>query len=127
MKVRRLLVVPLAALCLASDCHWRLTINGPEGRSTLVIRTVTTGASLDHDGYTLRLTRGDDQELGTRILRANDEQAMQLTGVAGAHTATLSGLAAHCDVRGENPRIVELVAGSTAETTFQIDCRQTTP
>ncbi|UCF19953.1 MAG: hypothetical protein JSU87_00645 [Gemmatimonadota bacterium] len=127
MNVRRLLIVPLAALCLASDCHWQLSINDPEGVSTLVIRTVTTGTALDADGYTLRLTRGDDQELGIRLMRANDEQALQLSGVTGAHTVTLSDLSAHCAVRGENPRIVELVAGSTTEATFQIDCRLTPP
>ena len=127
MNVRRLLIVPLATLCLASDCHWQLSINNPEGRSTLVIRTVTTGAGPDPDGYALSLTRGVDEELGTRFMRANDEQVMELNGVAGAHSVTLSGLADNCAVRGENPCIVELVAGSTTEVAFLIDCRLEAP
>ena len=38
---------------------------------------------------------------------------------AGAHQVALGGIAANCQVQGENPRSVTVAAGATAPTVFE--------
>jgi TolB protein len=45
----------------------------------------------------------------------------------GAHSVLLSELSPECTVAGENPRTLNVTAGSTSETTFSISCTPLTP
>jgi hypothetical protein len=78
-----------------------------------------TGSGSDPDGFTLLL---DGSEHGSVVSGV----AATLSALApGTHTVGLSGLAANCQVSGDNPRGVNVVAGQTAQVPFAVSC--TTP
>jgi hypothetical protein len=83
---------------------------------TLEIKTATSGAPADPDGYLLQLD-GD----GTRAVPI---QAATLIGdlAPGEHAVELSGVAANCVVDGERRRTVSVAAGATARVPFQVVC-----
>jgi hypothetical protein len=116
------LAVVLLFASLASDCRWHLRINNPvDGRSTLVITTVTTGASLDRDGYEVAVRQGGEQAVVPRRLQSNDSQSM-LLDAEGTYVVTLAGLAENCAVVGANPRDIQVEREATVETKFQVAC-----
>jgi hypothetical protein len=83
---------------------------------TIAVTTVTTGGGTDPDGYSLLL---DGIDRGPIAVNASNN----LTGLPdGAHTIGLSGLAANCQVSGENPRAVTVPAGGTVAAAFAIAC-----
>jgi len=117
----------LFATTLASDCRWHLSVNNPvTGRSTLIITTVTTGSSLDTDGYSIAVHQGDQEAVVPRHFQANDSQSLQLDPDA-VYIVTLAGLAANCGVVGTNPRNIQLTQESTVETQFQVACLRSGP
>ncbi len=78
--------------------------------------TVTTGGGTDPDGYSLLL---DGIDRGPIAVNASNN----LAGLpAGSHTIGLTGLAANCQVSGENPRAVTVPAGGTVTVAFAIAC-----
>jgi hypothetical protein len=132
VRTRQLIhwVVLATALFLsttASNCRWRLSINSPvTGSSTLIITTVTTGSSIDVDGYTLGVRSGDQDATVPRTIRANDSQSLQLDPDA-VYVVTLGGLATNCGVVGANPRNIQLARDATVQTEFQVACLRTGP
>ena len=88
---------------------------------TLQVVTNTTGTGLDPDGYTLTV---DDVESGA-IGSAAQRTIAELE--AGAHQIALSDVSANCEVQGQNPRAVSVVAGETANETFAVVCAQPPP
>jgi hypothetical protein len=107
---------------LASDCRWHLSVNNPvTGRSTLIITTVTTGSSIDTDGYSIAVLQGDQEAAIPRHFQANDTQSLQLDPDA-VYIVTLGGLAVNCGVVGTNPRNIQLTQDATVETQFQVAC-----
>lgn len=77
----------------------------------------TSGPLQDPDGYTVDLD-------GVETRNADPDDTVTFTGVAeGAHTVTLSGIASNCDVDDENPVVVNVTAGETADVEFDVDCR----
>lgn len=90
---------------------------GPAGATTGTIRvtTSTTGTNLDADGYSVTFT-SLSETLGT------NGSVMFTTVVPGLQSVELSGVSLNCFVAGTNPRIVNVVAGQTAELAFQISC-----
>jgi len=112
---------------LASDCHWRLSVNNPvTGRSTLIITTVTTGSSIDTDGYSIAVRQDDQEAVVPRHFQANDSQSLQLDPEP-VYVVTLGGLAANCGVVGANPRNIQLAQEATVETRFQVACLRSGP
>jgi hypothetical protein len=87
----------------------------------LQVVTNTTGTELDPDGYTLTV---DDVESGA-IGPAAQRTIAELE--PGAHQIALSGVSANCEVQGQNPRAVSVVAGETANETFAVVCAQPPP
>ena len=87
----------------------------------LQVATNTSGAVPDQDGYTLSV---DDVESGA-IGPAAQRTIADLE--SGAHRIALSGVSANCEVQGQNPRAVSVVAGQTASETFAIVCTQPPP
>jgi len=80
------------------------------------IATTTTGPGTDPDGFALLFDGGDGGLIGVSA-------TTNLTGVAaGSHTIGLTGLAANCQVSGENPRTLTVPAGGTAQVAFQVTC-----
>jgi hypothetical protein len=82
----------------------------------LAVTTVTTGGSLDADGYTLAVDGGGGQAIGI-----NETQTLRGLA-AGDHTVALSGVAANCSLTGDNPRTVTVTAGATDTSTFAVTC-----
>ena len=81
----------------------------------------TSGPSPDEDGYTVTL---DGVEGGT--LSATGE--LVLDGLApGDHVIGLSGIAANCQLQGENLRIIGVTAGVRGDLPFTIACVAPSP
>jgi hypothetical protein len=92
----------------------------PPPPGTLHVTTTTTGAEPDPDGYTLALDGGTAQPIGT-------EADLSIPNLSpGAHPVVLGGIAGNCAVTGDNPRMVTIVSGATAETSFAVTCAATT-
>src|SRR5919202_1318716 len=75
------------------------------GMGSLQLATTTTGSPLDPDGYLVSLDGGEPQAIGLNATLVVDPIA------AGTHTVLLSDLIPECEVTGENPRTVSVVAG----------------
>jgi hypothetical protein len=82
---------------------------------SLTVSATTTGSALDPDGYTVAVDGGPAQALGIN-------GSVTFTNLnAGSHTVTLSGIAANCST-SSNPQTVSVVGGTTAQTTFAVNC-----
>jgi hypothetical protein len=82
----------------------------------LDIVVITTGSSLDPDGYVLALD-GKDR------LRLDVNGAVTFDALTpGSHLVGLSDIAANCQIQGDNPRPVVVAGGTTRNTTLRIGC-----
>ncbi|HEU4680706.1 MAG TPA: hypothetical protein VFS51_03105, partial [Gemmatimonadales bacterium] len=82
----------------------------------LSIRTSTSGAEIDPDGY-------DVQVDGLAVQRIGAEATVTVDRLPdGEHTVTLSGVAPNCAVEGENPKAVTVTSGATATVAFTVTC-----
>ncbi|HEV2750025.1 MAG TPA: Ig-like domain-containing protein [Gemmatimonadales bacterium] len=114
----------VAAVTLAA-----LACKGTESPPTtgrIQVTTATTGADLDPDGYAITLQ--GDTATGTS---GNTMRQVAVQGTVtfsdlkpGGYSLALGGAAANCPVGGQNPRVVTVTAGGTAQVTFQIGCVQ---
>jgi hypothetical protein len=87
--------------------------------ANLVITTISTGADIDADGYTVTVDNTTSQNIG-----ANG--AATFTNLAvGDHGVALSGLADNCSVDGTDPRTVN-VSSDGGSTTFDVVCNSLT-
>lgn len=82
----------------------------------LEVTTVTSGPEPDPDGYTIAIDDGPALALGANATFHGEDLA------AGEHSVGLAGVAANCALEGENPRLIEVVAGQTASLTLAISC-----
>lgn len=86
---------------------------------SLSVNASTSGSEIDPNGYAVSVDGGPVQALSV-----ND--GTTFTGLApGAHQVELSGVSANCAVSGANPRSVDVTAGATASTTFNVTCSST--
>lgn len=76
----------------------------------------TTGPDQDSDGYLLSL-----DGMAGRVTQVTDTLFFNDVN-EGMHDLTLSDIAANCSVSGNNPRTVDVVAGDTAMTSFDVTC-----
>lgn len=120
-------VLFIVAACLGSYCQWQLSINNPSGRSTLVIRTVTTGTEIDRDGYTVIVIGLGLSEPDSRRFLPNGAETYHFDGADGAGLAEVKDVAENCSIAGRNPRPVDIMPGGRSETTFEIACLATLP
>ncbi|HEX2249073.1 MAG TPA: hypothetical protein VHH32_01915 [Gemmatimonadales bacterium] len=80
------------------------------------VATVTTGGGSDPDGFLLTLDGAERGQIGTSA-------TLSVAGVSpGLHSLGLSGLAGNCQVAGENPREITVVAGQTLQVPFSVTC-----
>ncbi len=97
------------------DFELTCTTPGPSS-GTIEVVTATTGGGTDPDGFSLLL---DGVDRGPIAVTASSS----LGGLdPGSHTVGLTGLAANCQVSGENPRIVTVTGGSTVQAAFAVTC-----
>lgn len=80
----------------------------------IVVRTATSGAAADADGYILKV----DGDVGPHI-GVGDTLSLGLP--TGDHTVELTDMESQCAVDGDNPRIVTVLDGRT-ETSFAVIC-----
>lgn len=113
----------LYGFILASTALWLACgDDDPSGPSDGSIRVTvsSTGAPLDPDGYSASVNDGTPVAVaptGSVVIGDLDP---------GEHSVLLEGLAANCEVDGDNPQTVIVEAGETAEVTFQVTCASTT-
>jgi Tol biopolymer transport system component len=122
MRYRAALLTSVLALMMGLFGCGGGSGGGPTGptEGTLEVITSTTGSDLDPDGYSLTVDQDAAQPLGSN--GADTVAAL----AAGNHAVTLAGVASNCVLGGENPRTVDVAAGSMASLRFEIACSQTT-
>jgi Tol biopolymer transport system component len=110
----------------ASDGPLEVTVNqksttGPDfdviTDGTLVVHTNTTGSDKDDDRYDLSI----DGDAPSSV--ANTGIATFPDVEQGSHRLELSGIAENCSVDSDNPRTVNITAGDSTETTFDVSCK----
>jgi Tol biopolymer transport system component len=92
----------------------------PPTTGTIQVAASTTGDELDADGYTVTVDGGAGQALAINGSVTFTNQS------TGNHEVELSGVAANCTITGDNPRTVDVTAGNTTSTTFDVTCSATT-
>jgi hypothetical protein len=119
----------LAANCTATDGNSRSVTVSAGGTANLTftitcagtsgsikVTTVTTGTSLDADGYSLALDTNAPQRISVNT-------SITLPNVAaGNHSVGLTGVASNCTVAEANPRPVGVTADAQASVTFTVTC-----
>ncbi len=88
---------------------------------TLTVTTTTTGSNLDLDGYTFTVTGAG--QTATRAIATNGTSTF--SGIpTGSYQVQLtpSSVAANCTVTSANPQTVNVPAGGTATTNFDVTC-----
>ena len=110
----------------ASDGPIEVTVKqksttGPEfdviTEGTIKITTSTTGSDKDSDGFTVSVDGSSGKSIGinSEILFSDIQQ--------GNHDVELSDIAENCAVTNSNPKSLEVTAGDTVSTNFEIDCQ----
>jgi hypothetical protein len=106
-----LLAVLTAAAC-SSDS---LTTPGA-ATGALQVSSTTSGPSPDADGYTVTVDGAEHGALGA-------SGAVNVEGLpVGDHVVGVSGVAANCQVQGDNPRTVTIASGTPASVAFTVTC-----
>jgi probable HAF family extracellular repeat protein len=83
---------------------------------SIEVTSSTSGPSPDPDGYIITLDGTDRDPLAV-------SGAASLGGLApGSHTVGLSGIAANCQVQGENSRTITVTAGAGTTAAFTVVC-----
>src|SRR5882724_7319568 len=89
------------------------------GLGAIVVSTVTTGSSIDPDGYTVTVDNGPSQHIAPTGV-------VTFAGLTiGNHTVTLSGVAANCSVNSTVTVNVPLLG--SVSTTFTVTCAAPPP
>jgi hypothetical protein len=123
----------LAQNCAAGDNPRTVTINAGATPTadfavtcgattgTIAVLISTTGSGTDPDGFSLTLDGTDRGPVGLNA-------TISLTGMApGSHLLGLSGIAANCQLSGDNPRSVAVTAGQNVEVPFAVVCAPPAP
>jgi hypothetical protein len=123
----------LAANCTAAENPRSFTVQGgitttvdfaiacAPSSGTIEVTTATSGSGSDPDGFTLLLDGTDEGTVGVT-------GSASLPGIpSGDHMLGLAGLAANCQVAGDNPRSVTVAAGQTMAVPFSVTCAAPEP
>ena len=88
---------------------------------TIQVTIASTGAPADPDGYQLLLDGAANQTVATSA-------TLTLPTIApGAHTVGLGSVADNCQVQGDNPLSVTVVAGQTVTASLSVTCAAPPP
>lgn len=88
----------------------------PPSTGQIAVTTVTTGDTPDPDGYTLTVAGSPEGAIGVNAQLIVGDLA------AGTYAVGLTDVAANCTVAGDNPRNLEVTAGVSTTTTFNVNC-----
>ncbi len=88
---------------------------------TIEVLATSSGSGSDPDGFAALLDGVDRGPVRAGVAAAFPQLP------PGAHTIGLSGLAANCQVVGDNPRSVTVSAGQTAQVPFAVTCTAPAP
>ena len=115
---KRLLVGAVAAVVATGCTRGDPTAPGAEGASFGAIRvtTFTAGEMLDPDGFVVSV----DERL-TRNIGLNGTEDFAPIPI-GSHPVQLSEIAGNCEVDGDNPLSVGVVANTTSRAHFTVRC-----
>ncbi|MGE0157958.1 MAG: hypothetical protein AB7T31_01025 [Gemmatimonadales bacterium] len=83
---------------------------------TITVSTQTTGATIDPDGYQASLDEAHIQSIGV-----NGSVSFEAVP-AGTYGVLLSGVDGSCVVTTANPAFITLLADSTVDAQFDVDC-----
>ena len=97
-----------------------VSCTGTATTGTLTVTTTTTGSNLDLDGYTVTVS-GSGGTASRPIATTNGTSTFTDVPV-GSYQVTLSGIAGNCSVTNANPQTVNVPAGGTATTNFDVTC-----
>jgi hypothetical protein len=98
---------------------FELTCGGTTG--ALEITAQTSGPAPDADGYAISLDGTDRGPIGANAV-------VTLGNLPpGSHVVGLTGVAANCQVQGDNLRAATIIAGATATLTFAVTCVEPPP
>ena len=84
---------------------------------TIKISTITTGSDKDSDGYTISINGATGQSIGI------DDELYASNIQQGNRDVELSDIADNCNVMNSNPRSIEVTAGDTVSTRFEMQCQ----
>jgi len=105
-----------ASVAPATTTVMHFAVNCAASTGSITVRTVTTGASLDADGYALTIAGADPRTIPI-------DGASAIAGLEpGDHQLRLTGVAPNCAVDGANPRVVSVAPGQVEATTFGVVC-----
>jgi hypothetical protein len=117
---RPVAVLLVALLAFALACGGGgADLAGPTVGS-LEVTTSTSGPEPDADGYGVSLDGGAAAPIGANATRRHDGLA------PGAHTVTLTGVAANCTVSAGASRSVTVTVDAVASVAFAVTCAPTT-
>jgi len=119
--MRRLLTIALTVV-LVGGLACSDDESGPTGPTTGSIEVLLnlTGEDLDPDGLQVSVDGG-----ATRSLVAGGSVTFRDLA-PGSHSVLVDELAGNCDIDGQNPRTVTVMAGHTFQTTFSVECTRLT-
>jgi Tol biopolymer transport system component len=113
-----LLSLQLAISCAHSDEGTGLPPPPPPTTGAVTVRTVTSGQTLDPDGYTLVL------DSGTSVLIGVNDTTVFSDVSPGAHTVALAGVASNCAPSGPITQTVNVTAGGNTRLTASVSCQR---
>jgi hypothetical protein len=96
------------------ELTFEITCPPPPGAITVV--TTTGGSVPDPDGYTLQVDGGVGLSIGVNATLMLPELS------TGQHTLLLAGVAPTCAVEGDNPRTIDVAAGTPLTVEFTVTC-----
>src|SRR4051794_36012822 len=120
-RCRARMSIEVAGTLLAAAGMSCADLNAPPPPAFGYIQTTVsqTGLDLDTDGFIVTLD-------GVQSARTADASQFQKFFVQlGAHSVSLSNIAANCTVDGPNPRPVSLVEGQVVSVVFEVACVRT--
>jgi len=123
---RKFLAAAAATLLIAVACRdpqgpdpQASVLPGLPGVGAIVVSTVTSGSSIDPDGYTVTVDNGPSQHIAPT-------GAVTFTGLSiGTHTVTLSGVASNCSCITTLNVTIPLIG--TGSVTFTVSCAAQPP
>ena len=115
---------PARAVTVVADgtvtVDFDVTCEGGVQTGTIAVTTVTTGQSLDPDGYSVSVDGEAPQAIGVNATISIPDVP------TGQHSVALNGVAANCSVTDGSTRTVTVVANSTAFVNFNVACAAVT-
>jgi hypothetical protein len=111
-------LLPLCCLAVAAGCESAFSISSD---GIIHVLVTASGSGSDSDGFTLTVDGGN-----ARFVSSGGRVALE--GLAqGTHTVLLSGIAANCEVQGDNPRSVVVGPDGGVPVSFIVSCGSAAP